>query len=68
MIERRAIGADDLLVVAHIEINMRMVVGWQRPDALEFARADLNYCDAAIVMEVRDDVVSHGLSALAGRL
>src|ERR1700709_2500497 len=34
-VQRRAIGADDLLVVAHIEEDMRMIVGRPRTDAHE---------------------------------
>jgi len=58
-IQRRAIRADDLVVVAEIEEDVRMVEGRVGADAHEFLRADLDYRDAGIVVEVRDDMVGH---------
>src|SRR5580698_4990321 len=52
-IERRAIGADDLVVVAEIEEHMRMVEGRIGPHAHELLRADLNDGNAGIVVEMR---------------
>src|SRR6266567_1572400 len=58
-IERRAIGADDLVVVAEIEEDMRMVERRVGAHAHELLRADLDHRDAGIVVEVRDDMVGH---------
>ena len=58
-IERRAVGADDLVVVAEIEKNMGMVERRIGADAHELLRTDLNNGNAGIVMEVRNDMVRH---------
>ena len=60
-VQRRAIGADDLVVVAEIEKNMRMIEGRIGADAHELLRADLDHRDASIVVEVRNDMVGHYL-------
>ena len=39
-IMRRAIGADGIVIVAHVDENMRMVEGWQSADAHKFLGAD----------------------------
>ena len=41
-IERRAVGAHILDVVAHVTKDMRMVLRWQRTHAHEFLGADLD--------------------------
>src|SRR3954470_20483537 len=41
-VKRRAIGTDDLGVIAHIEENMRMIERRQCADAHEFLGADLD--------------------------
>src|SRR5258707_5895635 len=61
-IERRAIRADDLVVVAEIEEDMRMVERRVGAHAHELLRADLDYRDAGVVVEVRDDMVGHLIS------
>ena len=58
--QRRAIGANDLVVVAHVAEDVRMIKRRRRPHAHEFTRADLDHRYAGIVVEVRDDVVGHG--------
>src|SRR5882724_2876599 len=58
-VERRAIRADDLVVVAEIEEDMRMVERRVGAHAHEFLRADLDHRDPGVVMEVRDDMVGH---------
>ena len=57
-IERRAIGAHILNVLAHVAEDMRMVLWRQRTDAHEFLGADLDDRNAGLVMEVRNDYVS----------
>jgi hypothetical protein len=58
-IERRAIGAHILYRVAHVAIDMRMVMWWQRAHTHEFLGADLDDRNAGIVMEMRNDLVCH---------
>jgi hypothetical protein len=58
-IQRRAVRADDLVVVAEIEENMGMVERRVGAHAHELLRTDLDHRDAGIVVEVRDDMVGH---------
>jgi hypothetical protein len=57
--ERRAVGADDLAVVTQVEKDMRMIEWRERPDAHEFARADLDHARAGLVVEMGNDMVCH---------
>ncbi len=58
-VERRAIGTDLLVVVAHVEEDVRMVVRNGRADAHEFLYADLDCAVAAVVLEMGNAVPSH---------
>src|SRR6266404_1383140 len=58
-IQRRAIRADDLVVVAEIEEDMRVIERRIGAHAHEFLRADLDHRDAGIIVEVRDDMIGH---------
>src|SRR5271167_2059397 len=58
-IQGRAIGADDLVVIAKIQEHMRMIERRIGADAHEFLRADLDDRNAGIIMEVRNDVIGH---------
>src|ERR1700722_17068598 len=60
-IQRRAIGTDDLVVVAEIEENMGMVEGRVGAHAHEFLRSDFNHRNAGVIVKVRDDVVGHNV-------
>ena len=57
--QRGAIRADDVRLVAHIEIDVRVVVWRRRPHALELLDADLNPVDALVVHEMRHERLSH---------
>ena len=57
--QRRAIGADDLGGVAHVEVDMRMIERRQLALAHELPRADLDHRDAGGVVEMRNDPVRH---------
>src|SRR5882757_3310815 len=61
-IERGAVRADDLAVVAEVEEHVRVVERRVGAHAHELLRADLDHRDAGIVMEVRHDVVGHILT------
>jgi hypothetical protein len=62
-IERRAIGAHILNVLAHVAEDMRMVLWRQRTYAHEFLGTDLDDRNARLVVEMRNDIVCHGLHA-----
>src|SRR4029078_1013011 len=62
-IERRAIRADDFLVLAHVEKNMRMIVRWRCPDTHELTGADVDYRNPRIVVKVGADMLRHGNSS-----
>ena|ERR1700730_3597697 len=55
----RAIGADRVLVVAHVDENMRMIERWLRADAHEFLGADPHLRNAWLVVEMRRGVCGH---------
>ena len=55
--ERRAIGADMLYRIAHVAIDMRMVLWRQCADTHELLGADLDDRNAEVVMEMRNDFV-----------
>src|ERR1700716_2430515 len=59
--QRRAIGADDLVVVAQIEENMRVIERRIGAHAHEFLRADLNERNAGIIVKVRNDMIGHSI-------
>ena len=49
---RRAIGTEDHVRLAHIDIDMWVVPRWGHADALEFPHPDADFRDAAIVPEL----------------
>src|SRR3954454_1021941 len=65
-VQRRAIGTDDLVVIAKVEEDVRMVERRVGAHAHELLRADLDYRDAGVVVEVRDDMVGHLVFTLDG--
>src|SRR4051794_28473843 len=58
--QRRAIRADDLVVVAEIEKHMRMIERRIGAHAHEFLRTDLDDAHAGIVVKMRNDMIGHG--------
>src|SRR6516225_12373166 len=52
-VEGRAVGAQDLAVGPHVEIDVRMIEGWPRTHALELLDADRDVFDARVVGEMR---------------
>jgi hypothetical protein len=49
----RATRADNPIALAHVEIDMRVIVGRRRTDACELPRTDLHLADAQIAFELR---------------
>jgi hypothetical protein len=60
-VQSRAIRADDLVVVAEIEEHMGVVERRIGADAHEFLRSDLDHRNPGVIVEVRNDVVGHGI-------
>src|SRR4051812_35059916 len=65
-VQRRAVGADDLVVIAEVEEDVRMIERRIGAHAHELLRADLDDGDTGIVVEVRDDMVGHRNSSWSG--
>src|SRR4051812_14504895 len=61
-IERGAIRADDFVVVAEVEKNVRMIEGRVGAHAHKFLRADLDDRNTGIIVKVWNDVIGHILS------
>src|ERR1700733_2870747 len=60
-IKRRAIGADDLVVIAEIEEHMRMIERRIGAHAHELLRADLDDRNAGIIVKMGNGMVRHSL-------
>ena len=58
---RRAVGTKDRVRLAHIDIDVRMVLRRRYADALEFAHTDADFRDAAVVQEHRIVAAGHRL-------
>jgi hypothetical protein len=56
---RRAIGTEDGIRLAHIDVDVRVVVRWRHPDALELLHPDADFRDAAVVPEHRIAAAGH---------
>ena len=61
---RRAIGTEDSVRLAHIDVDVRVVLGWGRADALELLHPDADFRDAAVVPELRIAAAGHRLEPL----
>lgn len=56
---RRAIGTGDGVHLAHIDVDMWVVVRWGHADALELLHPDADFRDAAVVPENRIAAAGH---------
>src|SRR5690349_15925782 len=64
-IERRAIGAQDLAVGAHVEEDVRVIERRARAHALQLPDAHEDLLGAEIICEMRGSALSHGIGGLA---
>jgi hypothetical protein len=49
---RPAIGTEDSVRLAHIDVDVRVVVRWGHADALELLHSDADFRDAAVIPEL----------------
>jgi hypothetical protein len=61
---RRAVGTEDRVRLAHIDVNVRVVLWRGHADALEFPHSDADFRDAAVVPELRIAAPGHRLMPL----
>ena len=50
---RPAIGTGDSVGLAHIDVDVRVVLRWGLADTLEFPHSDADFGDAAVVPELQ---------------
>jgi hypothetical protein len=55
----RAIGTDRILIIAHVDEDMRMIERRQGTDAHEFLGANAHLRDTRLIVEMRRSVVGH---------
>lgn len=58
-IERRAVGADLLVLIAQIDEDVRMIIGNRSAGAHEFLHADFDDAMSAVVLEMGNIVAGH---------
>src|SRR6185312_10226973 len=61
---RRAVGTEDRVRLAHIDVDVRVVLRRGYADALEFLHPDRNFRDAVVVPELRIAAARHRLRSL----
>lgn len=49
---RRAVGTKDRVRLAHIDVDVRVVLRWGLPDALEFPHPDADFRNPVVVPEL----------------
>src|SRR5580693_9612746 len=58
---RAAVGTEDRVRLAHIDVDVRVVLRWRHADALEFPHPDADFGDAAVVPELQIAAAGHRL-------
>jgi hypothetical protein len=61
---RPAVGTEDRVRPAHLDVDVRVVLRWGHADALELPDADADFRAAAVIPELRMAAVGHRLSLL----
>jgi hypothetical protein len=61
---RRAVGTQDRVRLAHIDVDVRVVLRWGLADTHEFLHPDADFRDAAVVFELRIAAAGHRLTLL----
>src|SRR5216683_7405951 len=56
---RPAVGTEDRVRLAHIDVDVRVVLRWGHADALEFLHPDADFGDAAVVPELQIEAAGH---------
>src|ERR1700680_4580945 len=61
---RRAVGTEDRVRLAHIDVDMGVVLRRGHADGLEFPPSDAGFCDTAVVPELQIAASGHRLRTL----
>jgi hypothetical protein len=61
---RPAVGTENRVRLAYIEVDVRVVLRWGHADALEFPHPDADFGDAAVVPELQIAAAGHRLRPL----
>jgi pimeloyl-ACP methyl ester carboxylesterase len=65
-VKRRAVGAEDLIVLTHIKIDVRVVEGRPRAHAIELLDADEDSLGAHVICEMRNNCSGHASPSATG--
>src|ERR1700680_2426579 len=64
---RPAVGTEDPVRLAHIDVDVRVVLRWGHADTLEFPHSDADFGDATVVPELQIAAARHRLRPLEWR-
>ena len=58
-IESRAVRTYDFIVIAHVQKDMRMIIGRARANALKFPRSDTDFFEALVIVKFWSTGMGH---------